>query len=60
MTIRTLDNVGIVVEDLAAVPRFFTELGLDVIAEDTVEGAYRLCYVNGPEGIIVMLAEDLG
>jgi catechol 2,3-dioxygenase-like lactoylglutathione lyase family enzyme len=24
------------------------------------EDSYRLCYVRGPEGIIVMLAEQLG
>ncbi len=24
------------------------------------EDSYRLCYVRGPEGIIVMLAEELG
>jgi hypothetical protein len=24
------------------------------------EDKYRLCYVRGPEGIIVMLAEQLG
>ncbi len=145
MTIQRLDNVGIVVDDLSAVTRFFVELGLEVLVEDTVEGAwvdrvvglegvrtqiailqtpdghgrlelmkfhtpqvrkgdqgappntlgirriaftvddidaavtalrsrgvelvgevvryedaYRLCYVDGPEGIIVMLAEELG
>ena len=144
MTIQRLDNVGIVVEDLADVISFFVDLGLSVIGEDTVEGewvdrvvglhgvrtqiailqtrdghgrlelmkfhspqarpgdrnappntlgirriafavddidadvaalqsrgiellgdvvryedAWRLCYVNGPEGIIVMLAEEL-
>jgi hypothetical protein len=24
------------------------------------EDSYRLCYVRGPEGIIVMLAEQIG
>ena len=145
MTIRRLENVGIVVEDLAAATAFFTELGLTVLGETPVEGnwvdrvvglegvrvdiamlqtadghgrlelmrfhspparssdpqappdtlgirriafgvddidtavaglrsrgtellgevvryedSYRLCYVRGPEGIIVMLAEQLG
>lgn len=144
VTIQRLDNVGIVVEDLTAVIGFFVDLGLEVLVEDAVEGAwvdrvvgldgvrtqiaipqtpdghgrlelmkfhspavrtgdrcappntlgirrlafavddidadvaalrsrgvelvgevvryedaYRLCYVNGPEGIIVMLAEEL-
>jgi catechol 2,3-dioxygenase-like lactoylglutathione lyase family enzyme len=145
MTIQRLENVGIVVEDLAAVTNFFVALGLEVVGETPVEGdwvdrvlglegvradirmlqtadghgrlelsqfrtpaarggdrnappntlgirriafsvddidtavagarargieligevvryedLYRLCYVRGPEGIIVMLAEQLG
>jgi len=145
MTIQRLENVGIVVEDLAAATEFFVELGLKVLGEGPVEGewvdrvvgldgvrvdvamletpdghgrlelmrfhapearvgdrnappntlgirriafgvddidatvaglrargtellgevqqyeeSYRLCYVRGPEGIIVMLAEQLG
>ena len=46
MAIRRMDHVGIVVDDLAAAIAFFVELG-------------RLCYVRGPEGIIVALAERL-
>lgn len=145
MTIQRMDNVGIVVEDIAAVTAFFLELGLELVGEAMVEGdfvdrvvgmedvrceiamlqtpqgdsrlelmqfhnppaaggdphappntfgirrlaftvddihaavaglrargtellgevvryedAYRLCYVRGPEGIILMLAEELG
>ncbi|MFW2513509.1 VOC family protein [Demequina sp. SO4-13] len=145
MTIRRLENIGIVVEDLAAAVDFFEQLGLTLLGEATVEGdwvdrvvgldqvrsqvamlqtadghgrlelmrfarptahpgegaapantlgirriafdvddldatvaglnargaelvgevvrfqdAYRLCYVRGPEGIIVMLSEELG
>lgn len=145
MTIQRLENVGIVVEDLAAATAFFVELGLEVLGEAPVEGdwvdrvvglegvrvdvtmlqtpdghgrlelmrfrapavrggdpdapvntlglrrvafsvddldatvaglrargtelvgevvrfedSYRLCYVRGPEGIVVMLAEQLG
>jgi catechol 2,3-dioxygenase-like lactoylglutathione lyase family enzyme len=145
MTIQRLENVGIVVEDLAAATAFFVDLGLEVLGQGPVEGdwvdrvvglagvlvdvamlqtpdghgrlelmqfqspparagdrdappntlgirrvafgvddidatvaglrargaelvgevvryadAYRLCYVRGPEGIIVMLAEQLG
>ncbi len=106
MTIQRMDNVGIVVDDLAAVTAFFVELGLELEGEMTVEGQwvdrvvgldgvrndiamfavddiedvlarlqahgaelvgelvqyedkYRLCYVRGPEGIIVALAEQL-
>jgi catechol 2,3-dioxygenase-like lactoylglutathione lyase family enzyme len=104
MTIQRLENVGIVVDDLAAATTFFVELGLKVLGEGPVEGgwvdrvvglgirrvafavddidaavaglqargaellggveryedSYRLCYVRGPEGIIVMLAEQIG
>lgn len=145
MTIRRLENIGIVVEDLKAAVDFFQQLGLTLLGEATVEGdwvdrvvgldqvrseiamlqtadghgrlelmrfarptahpgegaappntlgirriafavddidasvagltargtalvgdvvtfqdAYRLCYVRGPEGIIVMLSEELG
>jgi catechol 2,3-dioxygenase-like lactoylglutathione lyase family enzyme len=144
-SIQSLENVGIVVEDLAAVKAFFFELGLEQVGETEVSGEfvdrvvgleevrcqismlqtpdghgrlelmrfespaahegdtnaapntlgirrlafsvddidaavakvrgrglellgdvvryediYRLCYVRGPEGIIVMLAEQLG
>jgi catechol 2,3-dioxygenase-like lactoylglutathione lyase family enzyme len=145
MAIHRMENVGIVVEDLAAATAFFVELGLQLQGEGPVEGewvdrvvglegvrvdvamletsdghgrlelmkfhaptarsgdpdappntlgirriafavddidaavaglrargtelvgevvryadSYRLCYVRGPEGIIVMLAEQLG
>jgi catechol-2,3-dioxygenase len=49
MTIQRMEHVGIVVDDLAAATEFFVELGL-----------YRLCYVRGPEGIIIELAEQIG
>jgi len=38
MTIRRMDNVGIVVNDLAAAIAFFIELGLELEGETTVEG----------------------
>ncbi|HLK90964.1 MAG TPA: VOC family protein [Polyangia bacterium] len=38
MTVRRMDNVGIVVEDLAAAVAFFAELGLELQGEMTVEG----------------------
>ncbi|MFI6287152.1 VOC family protein [Streptomyces sp. NPDC051018] len=145
MTIQRMENVGIVVEDLAATTAFFVELGLTVVGEGPVGGdwvdrvvglqdvrvdivmlntpdgqgqlelmrfhspaartgdrnappntlgirriafsvddidatvagleargtellggveqyedSYRLCYIRGPEGIIIMLAEKLG
>jgi catechol 2,3-dioxygenase-like lactoylglutathione lyase family enzyme len=38
MTILRMDNVGIVVDDLAAAIAFFVELGLELEGETTVEG----------------------
>lgn len=71
MTVKRMDNVLIVVDDLERVKAFFIELGLEVEGETTVEGseligemqyedAYRLAYIRGPEGIVVGLAEQLG
>ncbi|WP_373047001.1 VOC family protein [Vulgatibacter sp.] len=40
MSVRRLDNVGIVVEDLAAAIAFFTELGLELEGEMPVEGRW--------------------
>lgn len=39
MTIKRMDNVLIVVDDLEAVKAFFIELGLTLEGESTVEGA---------------------
>ena len=39
MTIRRMDNVGIVVNDLAAAIAFFVELGLEPEGEATIEGS---------------------
>jgi catechol 2,3-dioxygenase-like lactoylglutathione lyase family enzyme len=38
MTIKRMDNVGIVVEDMDAVIEFFTELGLDLEGRAPIEG----------------------
>jgi len=38
VTTKRLDNVGIVVDDLAAAIAFFTDLGLTVAGEATLEG----------------------
>ncbi len=40
MTIRRMDNVLIVVEDLEAVKAFFVELGMELEGETTVEGGW--------------------
>jgi catechol 2,3-dioxygenase-like lactoylglutathione lyase family enzyme len=50
----TVDNVDDVVERLQA-------LGGELVGEILqYENAYRLCYLRGPEGIIVALAQELG
>jgi len=38
MTLKRMDNVLIVVDDLEAAKRFFIELGLKLEGEQTVEG----------------------
>ena len=40
MTLRRMDNVLIVVEDLEAAKAFFTELGMELVGETTVEGPW--------------------
>ena len=40
MTIQRMDNIGVVVDDLAAAIAFFVELGLVLDGETTVEGPW--------------------
>ncbi len=40
MTVRRMDNVGIVVESLDAAIAFFTELGLELEGRATIEGEW--------------------
>src|SRR6476619_7342652 len=40
MAVKRMDNVGIVVEDLAATIDFFRELGLELEGQSTVEGEW--------------------
>ena len=40
MGLRRMDNVGLVVEDLAATIEFFRELGLELEGRSTIEGAW--------------------
>jgi catechol 2,3-dioxygenase-like lactoylglutathione lyase family enzyme len=40
MALKRMDNVGIVVEDLAATIDFFRELGLDLEGRATIEGEW--------------------
>jgi predicted enzyme related to lactoylglutathione lyase len=75
VALQRLDNVLIVVEDLEAVKAFFVIMFAvdldDVLRRLRARGAelvgevvqyqdlYRLCYVRGPEGILVGLAKQL-
>ncbi|MDQ1607859.1 MAG: hypothetical protein QOE16_591 [Microbacteriaceae bacterium] len=54
-------HVALVVDDIDAAVTTAREHGCDLV-RDVVdyEGIYRLCYVRGPEGIIVELAEETG
>ena len=52
MTIKRLDHVSVVVDDLAAAIAFFTELGMSVEGEAAVEGPY-VDRVNGLENVLV-------
>jgi catechol 2,3-dioxygenase-like lactoylglutathione lyase family enzyme len=55
--IERMDNVGIVVDDLASAIAFFVELGLELEGEATVEGQWvdRVVGLDGVRSDIAML-----
>ena len=55
MTLKRMDNVLIVVDDLEAVKAFFIELGLELEGEATVEGP-AVGKLIGLEGVRATLA----
>ena len=57
MTVLRLDNIAIVVEDLPAAIAFFTELGLTLDGEATVEGPWvdRIVGLDGVHSDIAMM-----
>jgi catechol 2,3-dioxygenase-like lactoylglutathione lyase family enzyme len=56
-----LRHVSFGVEDIDAVVDRLRERGCELVGEVVqYEDVYRLCYVRGPEGIIVELAESIG
>ena len=57
MTIRRMDNVLIVVDDLEAATAFFAELGMELEDETRVEGAWvdRVVGLDGVRADIVMM-----
>jgi catechol 2,3-dioxygenase-like lactoylglutathione lyase family enzyme len=56
-TIQRMDNIAIVVDDLAAAKAFFAELGLELEGEATVEGGTvdRLVGLEGVRSDIAMM-----
>ena len=56
-----LRHVAFAVEDIDAVVAGMRAHGAELVGEvEQYEDIYRLCYVRGPEGIIVELAERIG
>ena len=54
-------HVAFAVDDIDAVVASLRARGVELVGElERYEDSYRLCYVRGPEGIIVELAERIG
>src|SRR6186713_277607 len=55
--IERMDNIGIVVDDLAAATAFFVDLGLELEGEATVEGPWvdRIVGLDGVRSDIAVL-----
>jgi catechol 2,3-dioxygenase-like lactoylglutathione lyase family enzyme len=54
-------HISFAVEDIDAVVAGLRARGTELVGElARYEDSYRLCYVRGPEGIIVELAERIG
>ena len=62
MTVKRMEHVGIVVDDLAAATEFFVELGLELRGEGSVEGSWadRIVGLDGIRSDIVMLRSPDG
>ncbi|MEX2376393.1 MAG: VOC family protein [Dehalococcoidia bacterium] len=56
MTLKRMDNVGIVVEDLDAAIDFFTELGLELEGRAPIEGEWGQAGVTGLRDMRVEIA----
>lgn len=53
-------HIAFAVEDIEAVVAKVKKKGAELVGEiQTYENTYKLCYVRGPEGIILELAEKL-
>lgn len=54
-------HLAFAVDDIDAVVARLRARGAELVGEvERYEDSYRLCYVRGPEGIIVELAEQIG
>lgn len=54
-------HLSFAVEDIDAVVAGLRARGAELVGElERYEDRYRLCYVRGPEGIIIELAEQIG
>ena len=54
-------HVAFAVEDIDSVVAGLRARGAELVGElERYEDSYRLCYVRGPEGIIIELAEPIG
>jgi len=58
---RGLRHLAFAVDDIDAVVAGLRTRGIELVGEVVrYEDSYRLCYVRGPEGIIVELVQQLG
>jgi catechol 2,3-dioxygenase-like lactoylglutathione lyase family enzyme len=56
-----LRHLAFAVEDIDAVVAGLRARGAELVGEiERYEDIYRLCYIRGPEGIIIELAERIG
>jgi catechol 2,3-dioxygenase-like lactoylglutathione lyase family enzyme len=56
-----LRHIAFAVDDIDAVLARLRARGVELVGElERYEDVYRLCYVRGPEGILVELAEQIG
>jgi len=54
-------HIAFAVEDIDGVVAGLRARGAELVGEvERYEDSYRLCYVRGPEGIIIELAEQIG
>jgi catechol 2,3-dioxygenase-like lactoylglutathione lyase family enzyme len=54
-------HLAFLVEDIDTVVAGLRARGTELVGElERYEDSYRLCYVRGPEGIIIELAEQIG